>query len=574
MPKTKAHKVDERSPWLAEDDAAHELATTLRKGVPAMREAAKEWQFMRPNEGELEIVPLGGQEVSGVEYEGVAGLQPTEDSEFTVYDLRVDRSTMPNVWADSIRDTARLPFRSRIVLKGWDPELVGETRTDSEGEVLEDIHGWTDNLDGEGRSLDEWAAEAFEHALFEGIVFGFVDNDPRSFPDPESRRRAGGRPYCTMLRRKDLQWLILETGPNMVPRVRAVAFAQPIREVSVEDPNAWQDESIPAIKVVLAGEELLDEAGRRVATTPVRVRVYVEQENGEYEHDPSRDAEIRPDRPEDRLLDIPLVPLYGKRLSPYRGESPYLDSATMQQAVWIQCSELQQKAREVSLGWLHESGVPGETPNSSQPIQRANPNLRYRSSTNPQARLTMVESRGEVLKELRSLIAWFTEQIQSSHNQIRSERPTAPVTAREITLEGVQASSALEMMVVFQEAGWKRILDLMVLLGGLPSKGTVEIPHDFGLPNAGIQRNHELFMVGKMTAKNHWQEKVRAGDVHETEFDLEAEIELEKAGQEMEAREAAEAIGAAIQYGASAEANAGAPPEEPEEPEAPEEGSA
>lgn len=571
MPQAKAHKVNERSPWLAEDDQAHALATALRKGVPAMREAARRGEFMRPNEGELELVPLGGDPDLEANYEGVS-LAASDRSEFTIYDLRVDRSTMPNVWADSIRDTARLPFRSRIILKGWDTELAGETITDEDGEVTSDVQGWVDNLDGEGRSLDEWAAEAFEHALFEGIAFGFVDNDPRSFPDPESRRRHGARPYCTLIRRKDLQWMILETGPSMVPRIRAVAFNQPIREVSVDDPNAWMDETTPAIKVVIAGEETLDpETGRLLRSTPVRVRVYVEQQNGEYEHDPARDAEIRPENPLDRLIDVPLIPLYGKRLGPWRGESPYLDSATMQQAIWVHCSEMQQKARDVALGWLHESGVGGQLPNASQSVQRANPNMRYRSSTEPNAKLTIVESRGETLKELRALVEWFSQQIQSSHNQIRSERPTAPVTAREITLEGVQASSALEMMVVFQERAWKLILDLMALLGGLGARGTVEIPHDFGLPNAGIQRNHELFMVGKMTAKNHWTEKVRAGDVHETEFDLEAEIEMEKAGREMEAREAAEAIGAAIRYGASAEANAAAPPPEPEESEEPEE---
>lgn len=570
MPKTQAHKVDERSTWLAEDDKEHELAYALRKGVPAMRAAARKWRFMRPNEGELEIVPLGGPEISGTQYEGVPSSQTTESGEFTIYELRVDRSTMHNVWADSIRDTARLPFRSRIVTEGWDTELVGEARKNTEGKLVEEVPGWVDNLDGEGRSLDEWAAEAFEHALFEGIAFGFVDNDPRSFPDPESRRRHGARPYCTMLRRKDIRWMVIETGPGMIPRIRAVAFDQPIRTVSVEDPDAWQDESTPAIKVVIAGDEVLDDNGNRVSTTPVRVRVYVEQANGEYEHDTSRDAEIRPDNPQDRMIDVPLVPLYGRRLSPFRGLCPYLDSATLQQSIWLQSSELDQKAREAALGWLHESGVPGEIPGQSQKVERQNPNLRYRSATDPQAKLTLVESRGETLKELRAMIEWKAEQIRASHNQLRSERPTAPVTAREITLEGVQASSALEMMVVFQEAGWKRILDLMALLGGLSARGTVSIPHDFGLPNAGIQRNHELFMVGKMTAKNHWQEKIRGGDVHETDFDLQAELDLEEAGQQMEAQEAAEAIGAAIRYGASKEANASRSPDETEESEEPE----
>jgi hypothetical protein len=71
----------------------------------------------------------------------------------------------------------------------------------------------------------------------------------------------------------------------------------------------------------------------------------------------------------------------------------------------------------------------------------------------------------------------------------------------------------------------------MALLAGQSQRGTVEIPHDFGLPSQGMERNHALYIADKMTAENYWREAKRAGDVDEKEFDEKAEIAREKEGQ-------------------------------------------
>ncbi len=532
--KSDRNTVDTPSSWIEADEERHQLAAALRIGTQAMKAAASRWEWMRPNPGELEIVPLGAVDNATISGPGLTGHSPT--GEFTVYDLRVDRSCMPNAWRGAILDTARLPFRKRIKLEGWDPELMGVDTQDEDGTVTNRIPGWVDDIDGEGQTFDEWAAGGFEDSLFDGIIYGFVDQDDREFPDPASRAAAGARPYVTKLSRGDLVRITIGRSETGVPRILQLVFKQPLTETDVADPNDWKETVTEAVKVVTAGELLHEDPEQPERITghiPIITRIYTKEE-GEDDFVEREDlaGTITPENPDDarRFLDVPLFPLYGDRISPWRGQSPYLDSAHTQACVWNHVSEMLEKARSTSLAYLHESGVQvekaGGEATDAEPVQLDNHSLRYRWSTDAAARLSFAEQSGESLKALREVIEWLINVIEKAHHQINADRPTGPVTAREITLEGVHASSALEMMVIFQEAGWKQILDAMAILGGHQQLGTVSIPHDFGLPNTGMERNHSLFLGGNMHPKNYWREAQRNADVHETEFDLEAELEL------------------------------------------------
>lgn len=510
--------VDDWTKWVKEDEDDHQLARALREGAPAMKRHALQNEFMLPNPGEMRLVEIGGSKTT------------------TLYELRVRRSDLPNPWADSIRATASLPFSAAISLDGWDEELAGKTNNDANGKVIERVPGWVDTITPEGQTLDEYAAETFEDALFEGICFSFVDNDPRKFPDPQSRRLAGAQPRVTKLLRNDLRRIHLELR-NGVPRLVQIAFKHAIPVVDVADPNAWSDFAVDARKVVTAGNPDLPKGhpGRQVTT-----RVYVPKPGGGWQEDVNAAGRIIPDNPQDELVDIPLVPHYTKRTGAYRGRSPYLDTAWMEASLWNHNSELSGLAREAALVHVHESGVMIDQ-KTQKPLLGDTANARYHWSTDPQAGMTLLEMQGTALKGIRELIEWKVRLIEKAHHQLQTEKPTGPVTAREITLEGVRASSALEMWVIFQERAWKRILDLCVLLGGLQKRGMVSIPHDFGLPSAGMDRNHQLFLGDKMSPRNYWGESKRAGDVDEKTFDMEAEINWAE-GREKEKADAAERI--------------------------------
>lgn len=524
----KRNRVTDPSPWHTEDEKLHALARACREGTPALQRHALKGEFMKPNPGELEEVKLGRGMDPGAKYEGLGADQA--EGTYTVYQLRVERTCMPNPWADTIRNTARLPFRAEIDLEGWDVELMGVTHKAEDGTITSRDPGWVDDIDGDGRSLDQFAAEAFEQALFDGIAFAFVDQDSRQFPDPQSRRLAGARPYVSLLKREHVIRIVVERAPGKAPRALQVVIYQPIGEQNVEDPDNWTDSETGAYKVVTAGQELRDENNQLITTTPVTVAVYVDNGKGEYVRDPKMDGEIRPENPADVLTDVPLVPFYGNRIAPFRGHSPYLDTAHLQQAIFCHMSELLNLAREAVITYVHESGVgaaEGRT-KTSTPVKKDTRGLRYRWSNHPNAKLTIVEQQGHALKNLRELVEWLVQQVKEAHHQISSDKPSAPVTAREITIEGVHANSDLEMRVIFQERAWQMMLELVALLGGHTARGVVSIPHDFGLPNTGMERNFQLFMAGKMAGVNYWPEAKRSGDVDERNFDLKAELELEK----------------------------------------------
>lgn len=505
--------VDTRSPWLQKDDDLHELNRALMGGTLVLRELALKHKFMQPRVGELEIVPLGG-----------------EGADITRYALRVSRSSNPDVWPTSVEKTSALPFKTRVVTEGWDDLLIGTEVEDGNGKVTHREGGWVENLDGEGRDLDEWAADAFLTAGVDGIVFGFVDGDRRTFASPADRAEAGARPHCIALRRSDIISIVLERTKKG-KRVRQLAFWQPISLVDVADPNAWTDETVPAIKVVTAGERTVDRETGEASVVPIRVRVYIEEEmtdatdkskKNAFVHKVELDGEIKPpdkSKAED-LLDVPLVPLYGVRRSPWRGHSPYLRTAPLAESLWNQESEKSTKTMSLSLSFVHETGLPSQgVSDPSVPVMPESGGLLYSGSTYPDSRKTFVEQDPAVLEALQKQVDKKKAEIQEAHHQLDTSKEGQPVTATEVRVEHVWASSGLEARVILHEGAWQKILELMSLIGGLDDVGKVGISHDFGLPSAGMERNTTLYAAGKMVAANYWPEAIRHDQIDPKTFD-------------------------------------------------------
>lgn len=513
--------VDTRSPWLQEDDDLHELNRALMGGTLVLRELALKHKFMGPRVGELELVPMGD-----------------EGHEITRYALRVSRSANPDVWPTSVEKASALPFKTRVVAEGWDDVLIGTEVEDGKGKVTHREGGWVENLDGEGRDLDEWAADAFLDAGVDGIVYGFIDGDKRTFASPADRAEAGARPHCIALRRSDIVSIVLERTKKG-KRVRQLAFWQPISQVDVADPNAWTDETVRAIKVVTAGERTVDPDTGEASVVPIRVRVYIEEDvtdardkskKNAFVHKVELDGEIKPpDKTKaEELLDVPLVPLYGVRKSPWRGHSPYLRTSALAESLWNQDSEKGNKVMEQSLAYIFETGLPAAGPTGpSVPAIPETAGVRYRGSTHPQAKMTFVEQDPGSLEALQKQVDKKKAEIQEAHHQLDSSKEGQPVTATEVRVEHVWASSGLEARVILHEGAWQRILELMSLIGGLDDVGRVGISHDFGLPSAGMERNTTLYAAGKMVAANYWPEAVRHDQIDPKTFDVELETARE-----------------------------------------------
>jgi len=525
--------IADRQKWLEEDDERHDVALSLRAGVEQMRARARQFKFMLPNPGEQEPYnpATGKRGISAANTSLGTSITSQFAGSSTLYDLRVTRSDLPNVWAETIESISRLPFRARLDVQGWDPIMQGEDLVDEDGKRLARSPGWVDDIDGNGSSIDQWAQQNFEDSMFEGLTFAFVDNDPRAFESILDRREGGGRPYVTTLHRDKIKRLHWDASSGR-PRLVEVAFCQDIRKVDLSNPLDWSDTTVPAVKIVTAGNP---DAPEGSPERRVRTRLFVQEEKGaEWVEDPNGAGEIVPEGGGE-LTEIPLVPFYGKRIGPWRGESPFLNTAWSQVAIWNHNSEISNLAREMCMLIVHhvkpnaDMAPPddGETREDS-----AGNSARYVIDTDPGAKMTLLESSGVAIDKVQSVVDIKKGDIEKAHHQIQANKPTVAVTASEITLEAVHASSALELWVIQHEHGWQRVLELMALLGGLirdgEPGGTVSIPHDFGLPSKAMDRLERLFMAGKVSASNYWAEALRQGEIDERHFDVESEIAREQ----------------------------------------------
>ena len=535
--------VDHRSPEVEEDERLHAVCRDLAAGVEVMRERARRGVYMTPNPLELELVsPQASQnyvdQQTGLHISSSSVGSQSGISGVTLYDLRVSRSDLPNPWAESIEDLAAMPFRERIDVSGYSPLLTGETVLDDDGEVVDRIPGWVDDMDGEGRSIDEWGQAGFLASLYEGVVYGLVDQDARRFDSVAARRAANARPYCRLVGRGEVRGLVVGVSKAGVPRLLYLSLVHQVTTVDLSDPGAYLVGSRDARKVYVAGDE---DAERGSDEAKVRVYVYVrgKDESGveSWVEDENLRGTVEPDDPTQELRDIPLVPLYSRRVGPFRGRSPFLNTAWTQVGIWCHNSEMSGLAREASVTYVHESGVGGD--DEGRPMLADTRNARYRASTDPNAKLSIEEVEGKAVRTIAMVIDRKEEAIRRAHHAMLSDKPSGPVTAREVTVEAVQASSKLESWVILHEAGWTRILDLMSLLGGIPARGSASIPHDFALPSSNMDLLKDLFKEDKVHPKNFWREAMRAGIVDEQTFDLDLEVQSFEENAEMRRKLAA-----------------------------------
>jgi hypothetical protein len=503
--------VDTVEPWIQEDIDRHHLPNALRKGVPEMRRLALECQYMWPNPGELEQLNLGSS--------GSPTTRGALGSNFTLYGLRVARAYLSNVYADTLADFSRIPFRSSVVFDGWSEELQGSTLKTAAGKAVT-VKGWKDNVDGTGYSFNEYAHARFEDKLFDGIAYTFIDNHPGIFNSPAERRLAKAWPRLYCLRRSDIRNFILEERDG-VPRIKQLSFVQPLTLIDASNIANVRAVTVDTRKVVVAGDPM---AERGSPERKVRTFTFVRSDGRDpWQEIVERRGFISPDNPLDEMLDIPLVPHYAARRGPFRGDSQFLNTAWIQSAIWNHNSERTGLAREASLTFVTRTGVPQTYDVNNAPVLLDTRNMRYFESSDASASTSIAEVSGSSLASLKELIEEQKADIRAAHHQIFVERPSGPVTATEITMEGVHASTNLEMQVVFEEHAWQKICEVVSLLAGWTERGTASIPHDFGLPAADLDRNDQLFTTGNMSPESYWKERVRAGSLGD-DFNLEKEV--------------------------------------------------
>lgn len=493
-------RIGDRTKWLDDDDVMHELINTLREDTHGMRRSAlaQKTMFATP----MELLPLSAD----ADYDR-SMLPPLTG---TLFGMKIARSHMPTVWHDTVRSLIALPFRDQFVLTDWDQEMI---------QGIGDAAPWVNDVDNNGMSIDHLAYSAMADAMYNGVTYLLVDS-------PSAQQKALDQnlhPYVTMIPRSIVTRIEIDSGGNLVQvgfREAMVAHQMmPNGELKIDQIDAERIITAPA--VAWPGED----------QNALMVQVF-ENRNGKAIERPdlAGDGKIAfPDSSVRITLEDIFVPLYGNRVAPYRGHSPFLGTAEVAAALYRAVADMTDLMRSMSLVFVHESGVEPSMAGRGK-ADKNRGSLRYHVSSNPSARMSFVESTGATLRGIFEVVQSYVHDITTAHKDMWSTRRSGsgqPITATQAAFQGVHAVSDMERYTIQCVAAIDQVLNAMRLLGGLPSKGETSLPTDFGLEAAAIETATTLYREGLMTGENYWDIFLAHRYANPSTFNIDNELSRE-----------------------------------------------
>ena len=213
--------------------------------------------------------------------------EPMETEE--QYLIRLKRSTLKNYFGWAVENHTGRVFNKPIVLSEDTNDIIKE---------------YNKNIDLTGNDTNNFYREVFRDMLIKGISYVYVDY-PRTLEDLTLAEEldAGFRPYCVHLKAEN----VINAIPDVV-NGRIV-----LKRAHIED-GEWSTKTIHQIRVLYPGFW----------------EVYRPNENNEW---------TIFDAGKTDLSYIPLIPLYGKKIGFYAGESPLQNLANLNRAHWQSLSD-------------------------------------------------------------------------------------------------------------------------------------------------------------------------------------------------------------------------------------------
>lgn len=488
-------RIGERTDWLTSDDATHDPIETLLKHTEGMRLSALNQRVMFATP--MELVPL---------------VSPSDPKNFSVmrnlYWMKIARAYMPTVWSSSSRALVAMPFQESFALSGWDPEFT------------EDIQGalpWSRDMDNKGMTIDELAFTAFTEAMYRGVCYMLFDN-------PSMIQRAGNaslHPYVTLLPRRRMTRIVLDQSEEPVQ----IGFSELHTSYSMNGSDL--------IENVIMAERLITDP--RIAwpdqdINALRVQVYENRDGKVIEReDLAGDGRIEfADGSEKITLSRIFIPVYGEKIAPYRGHSPFIGTASIAEALFRTIADIAELARTMSYLFVHETGVSDERAGVGV-ADKDKSHYRYHTSTHPAADMAIVESTGAALTGLMALARGQYDDIIAGHRDMyATRRGGAPITATQAAIEGHHAVSDMERYMTHLVMSQSRGLHAMRLLAGLGKQGSLSLPTTIGLETEAIKTATDLYLSDKMTAENYFPIFLAHGYANPSEFDLSLETMREE----------------------------------------------
>lgn len=436
----------------AVDDMAQHwlLIDALLGGTPAMRKAGKA------------LLPQ----------------QPREDDDDYAYRLKV--ATLFPAFARTVGVMAGKPFSKELIL--------GD-------DVPEDVAKWTDDIDGEGRSVHAFAADLMHEAIaygFGGILVDYTRRD-----DPGSRQAddisMGARPY----------WVHISHDRILGWKVGSVNGAAGLTQLRIAETAEVDD-----------GEYGTKTINRVRMYTPGAFELWEETSEGAYRLIES--GSMAP------LKAIPFVPIYGSRTGFMKARPPMLELAHLNAKHWREQSDQDDSARFARKRLLVVSGIDDDTAITA--------GSSYALSLPPGGDAKVVQGSAESVTVGRSELDAIEAQMLQTGAELLTRQPGSR-TATESANDAEANKSELQRIVETFEDSLDQALQFTAEWLGEPDGGTVSLFKDFAAPisNTDSQALIAMQQGGIITKATVIKEQQRRGVLSP---DIVAADELAAVGEE------------------------------------------
>ena len=379
-------------------------------------------------QADLELVQtlMGGTRAMRAAGERYLPRWPAED--LKAHRDRIDSAVLFPAYARTVSTLASKPFSRAITIGDDTPDKIRE---------------WSENIDMQGRNLHVFAAEAFAHAMAEGLCGILVD-----YPRADGVRtradeiRANLRPYFVMVRKSQiLGWRARKTdGGLSLSQLRVMEAVteydgpfgeREIQQVRVLEPGRWQTWRRPD----KGGEWAVHEEG---ATS---------------------------------LPYVPFVPIYGKRVGFMLSDPSLMHLAHMNVQHWQDSSDQQ---RSVRFARVRIAAIVGADPDTELTI-----GADYFLRLPPSASIQIAQGSAESVKIGRDELVALEEQMRQAGAEMLVIRP-GQVTATQVSTENAVGMSVLQEIAGQCEDAIDAALQVLADWAGLGEGGHVKLFEDYG----------------------------------------------------------------------------------------------
>jgi hypothetical protein len=423
--------------------------------------------------------------------------------ELANYESRLRAAPLFNAFARTTEGLTGMVFRD-------DPTL-GE-------DVPQKINDLIENIDGQGTHLDVFAKTLFEDALEAGHAAIFVDapivNVGRELTD-EEERMLGVRPYWVHVKAEDIvNWRTARIGG------RIVLTQVTLRQRVIEADGEFGEDAVTLYRVLR----------REVTDDGVHITLELWRQEKDDEQPQRQGAPL----PITNVTEIPLVPIYTKRVDVLESRPPLLDLAYTNIAHWNVSADHVYALRLASLPILVLKGVDAD---SEVPV---GPNTALKLPS-PDMDAKYAESAFDATA--KQLDAFKTDMAALGLNMLQHETRRAE-TATANRLDKSEQDSALATAARSLQDALEGALAFTAEFMALDEGGSVTVNRDFErlqLTAQDIAAYSQLESNLQITLATLHKVLDEAGALPD-DFDSEAEVEELDRGSVMDGEDAAPTV--------------------------------